>query len=171
MKNSIIAGIVLVITTLLAGCGGGGGGSGSGTASSGKVVAVMKTTALSPTAATVGAISATISFPDGVYASTDASGAVVVADVISLANSTLPAGTIIQVPDYLPAATGHAGSIRFTILNADGFNATEAITISLLIRNGSFPTAADFALVNFVAKDLNGVDVTTLNPTFSATVQ
>jgi hypothetical protein len=170
MKNGICVGILLLVAALVAGCGGGGGGgSSSGAASPGTVKAVMKTTALSPAAATVGAISATISFPDGVYAKTDASGAVV--EVITMANSTLPAGTVIQVPDYLPAATGHTGSIKFTILNADGFNATEAVTISLLIRSGTLPKAADFALVNFVAKDLNGADVTTLKPTLSATVQ
>jgi hypothetical protein len=171
MKNGLCVGMLLLLTALVAGCGGGGGGSNSGTAAPGTVKAVMKTTALSPAAGTVGAISATISFPDGVYAKTDASGAVVVADVITLANSTLPAGTIIQVPDYLPAVTGHSGLIKFTILNADGFNATEAVTISLLIRSGTLPKAADFALVNFVAKDLNGADVTTLKPTLSATVQ
>lgn len=169
MKNKRLAGILLMITVLLAGCGG-GSGNGNGTSASGKVVALIKVVALSTTAEKIGAISATITFPDGIFAKTDVNGAVAVADVVQLLNPSMPAGTIVSVPDYLPATAGQPGLIKFTILNADGFNATEEIAINLQIRSGSFPKSSDFALTNFIAKDLNGADVT-LNPTLSATVQ
>ncbi len=155
---------IFIMIFSLAGCG--GGGETGSSATTGKVVAVMKSTALSPAAASVGAISCTLSLPYGVFAKTDAAGNVVVAEVVQVINSSLPVGTIVSAPVYIAPTAAHSGSIQVAILNADGFNANEEVAINLLTKNSYVPKPDDFSLVGFTAWDLNGA-IITLNPTLS----
>ena len=175
MKKITIISLQLVIAAMLSSCGGGGGGSTP-------VVPVQPTTATIkistqgtyPSGALIGGIDVTLVLPAGVTVKATAdltntsilvtNSGVVTASGVAAANSTVLA-------TYSAAAGSVAGTVSIKIVNPTGFGIGEFVTVNGDLAAGSNPTAANFSLSNFSAKDLNGTSIDGVTPALVVTTQ
>lgn len=164
--------LALALFTLSA-CGGGGGGGGGTTpappAQTSPTAAVVKisTTGTLASGALIGGIDMTITLPAGVTVKSTANPPETDAGVV--AASGVAAGSMIET-NYTAATSGTAGTLRILVANANGFGMGEFATVHCNIASGSTPTAGEFSLPTFTAKDLNGAALSGLAPDFTADI-
>jgi hypothetical protein len=156
---------VLLLVTLLSACGDTAHPSTTG----GSLKAVIKPAALTA-GLNIAGIQLTLTVPVGVSPPLLPDGkadpaATVVITSAAAQNQNLPGGT------YTPATATSPGQLEISAIVASGFSATDEITIHLNVAPGAFPVASDFNLLSFKAFDINGKDVTGLNPTLTTTIQ
>lgn len=169
--------MVLALATLvLAACGSGGGSSSSG---NNKVLAVMQTT--SPAVSTsIAAISATLTFPEGITVKTDpADPHQPAASVVELVNA--PASGSLVFARYSAAwsyrepetnkLVSFPGKLKFSVMDVNGFTTEEKIYLRLDVTPGFFPQASDFNLTNYSFSDVNGAILVGVTPTLTTTIQ
>jgi len=150
----------------LSGCGSGGG---DGVTQPTTAVLKMSTQGTLPSGTQIGGIDVTITLPTGVTVKSVASppetdSGVVVTSGVAAANSTV-------LSTYTPATSSSTGKVRVLLANSTGFGTGEFMTVHCDIASGSTPTASDFSVSGFVAKDLNGVAISGLNSAFTAAFQ
>ena len=122
-----------------------------------------------PSGTQIGGIDVTIALPTGVTVKSvtsppETDSGVVVTSGVAAANSTV-------LSTYTAATSTSTGKVRVLLANSNGFGTGEFMTINCDIALGSTPTASDFSLSGFVAKDLNGVAISGLNSAFTAAFQ
>lgn len=77
------------------------------------------------------------------------------------ANQKLPAAVFTSATATAPA------QLEIFAIDAAGFTKDDTITISLNVAEGKTPILADFKLLSFVARDIDGAVVTGLTPTLT----
>lgn len=160
---------------LLAACGSGGTSS----SAERKGLAVMQV--YSPTAtSSIAAISATLTIPFGVTVKTDPADPFQPAGgVVELRNAP-PSGTLVfarysaatsyKMPESGQVIT-YPGKLKFSVIDVNGFAATEQILLHLDVTPGYFPQAGDFSLLNSSFSDINGAVMVGVTPTLTTTIQ
>lgn len=153
----------------LSGCGGGGGGGNTPSPQPATAVLKISTQGTLPSGTQIGGIDVTIALPTGVTVKSvtsppETDSGVVVTSGVAVSNSTV-------LSTYTAATSTSTGKVRVLLANSNGFGTGEFMTIHCDIASGSTPTASDFSLSGFVAKDLNGVAISGLNSAFTAAFQ
>jgi hypothetical protein len=158
--------LILVSIALLTACG----DTPKSTPTGSVIKAVIKTTALTADRNVAG-INLTITLPVGVAPPLKADGTADPAATVEITssgaqNQNLPGAT------YTPSTTAAVpGQLAISAIIAAGFKATDEITIHLKVAAGAYPVESDFKLLSFEAFDINGAEVTGLNPTLTTTIQ
>ena len=75
------------------------------------------------------------------------------------------------IGNYTPATGTVKGTVHIEVPNTLGFGIGEYSTVNLIIVSANTPTAGGFSLTNFIAKDVDGVDIIGLTPGFTASIQ
>ena len=171
MKRIMTIGLLMVLFGIisLSGCGTGGGGESTPAPQPTTVVLKMSTQGTLPSGTQIGGIDVTIALPTGVTVKSvtsppETDSGVVVASGLAVANSTV-------LSTYTAATSASSGKVRVLLANSNGFGTGEFMTIHCDIASGSTPTASDFSLSGFAAKDLNGIVISGLNSSFTAAFQ
>lgn len=155
MKTSGVISLLFVCLVYLAGCGGSSSNSSpASVASLSKVDAKISLAALSASVPAIAGIEATITFPEGVTVQTTPNDLHQAADgVVEL--TPQPANHI-RFARYSSATATTPGKLKFTVLDANGFNASQEIVLNFGITPGFFPLASQFGIVNYQFRDING---------------
>ena len=168
MKRIMTTGLLMALFGIisLSGCGSGGG---DGVTQPTTAVLKISTQGTLPSGTQIGGIDITIALPTGVTVKSvtsppETDSGVVVTSGVAAANSTV-------LSIYSPATSASTGNVRVLLANSTGFGTGEFMTIHCDIASGSIPTASDFSLSGFVARDLNGVLISSLNSAFTAEFQ
>jgi hypothetical protein len=126
----------------------------------------------------IGGVDVTVNLPSGVTVQATADSinpAVMVMDPGVVLASGVAAGANTLTSDSIyTAATGTwPGKVRVLVINGmTGFGTGEFVTVNCKVADGVFPTAADFNLTNFTAKDLaSGATITVLTAGFTADIK
>jgi hypothetical protein len=157
--------LILMSIALLTACG----DTPKSTPTGSTIKAVIKPSALTADRNIAG-INLTITLPVGVSPPLQADGTVDSAATVEITssaaqNQNLPGAT------YTPASAAIPGQLAISAIVAAGFKATDEITIHLKVAAGAHPVESDFKLLSFDAFDINGANVTGLNPTITTTIQ
>ena len=176
MKRIMTIGLLMAMLGIISlpGCGGSGGGGGSTpapTPATQPTTAVLKITTQGTLASgtQIGGLDVTITLPTGVTVKSvtsppETDSGVVVTSGVAATNSTM-------LSTYAAATSASKGKVHVLLANSNGFGTGEFMTVNCNIASGSTPTASDFSLSGFIAKDVNGVIINGLTPGITATFQ
>lgn len=166
MKVTIRSILVIVLIAVgVAGCGGGGGGSGTTAAkASAKVRMPYSTEGLAVTG-----LQMTINIPLGVTVQIDPETGQAARSVVRLSGATDPSAVLVVV-DYTPASQSASGTLKFLVIDANGFTPSEYVTVQLDVTPGFFPKESDFTLDHYIVTYIDGSTNYDLIPTFSVVI-
>lgn len=172
-KTSFYIQLVLAMgLAAMIGCGGGGGGGGAAPAPGTKAIVTLSSAGTLPVGTQIGGITVTVNLPAGVTAKAtpySAGSSTMVTDSGVVVSSGTATGSYAAGAYFSDAATY---KVVVGVVNASGFSAGEFAQVSCDIAAGSSPTAADFSLAGFTARDLNGADITSsLTSGFTVAIQ
>jgi hypothetical protein len=134
-----------------------------------KAILNISTSGTLPAGTLIGGVDISVSLAAGVSLKTTANPPDVDAGVVA-ASGVAATGSTVLATYSAPSGSG-PGTARLLIANPNGFGAGEFATIDCDIAAGSNPQAADFSLLNFTVKDLNGAELTGLTPGFAADIR
>jgi hypothetical protein len=170
--------VTLLSIVLLSACG--SGSQSAPAVNSRTIKAVIKTAALSSSGAGIAGINLSITVPVGVTPTFKADGSVDSAATVVI-TSTAPGNQALPGATFTRATTTASAELAVYAIEANGFTASDTITIHLKVADGAKPVESDFKLLTFQAfnttgslvYDLHSTDTNaiTLSPTLTTTIQ
>lgn len=168
-RRNILAMLTIVAAIVLgAGCGGGGGGSSSATPTT--VVLTLSTSGTLPGSTLIGGSDVNIILPTGVSVKAAANVAPR-SSIVTYSGVVTVSGVAVDTHAMALATLTGPNTLNVKVVNPNGFGVGEFAKVTCAIDAGAEVVDTDFSTTGFAPVDVDGVAISGLTASLTATIQ